>query len=174
MISSDKRILKKSVNRICKDQSLSKKEKEKRIKVIEKILDEKDIKKRYSKLYDMICDYLDEDFIDRNVCGFKDNLCSRRRSMIEKNVKKDTYLNGCCHSYKEGKDCHHLKNGRCSIKNIACKLYTCPYLRLQGKNYSINKIYFARYFFNFRQKFYIENTYFVDKDVVLKGILERM
>ena len=61
-----------------------------------------------------------------------------------------------------------------TYKNIACKLYTCPYLRLQGKNYSINKIYFARYFFNLRQKFYIENTYFVDKDEVLKGIIERM
>ena len=173
MIISDKRILNKTINYINK-QDIDQKEKKKRIKNIEKIIKEKDIEKRYSKLYDMICDYLDYDFIERNFCGFKDNLCSRRRYMIEKGIKKDTYLNGCCHSYKEGKTCEHLKNGRCSIKNIACKLFTCPYLRLQGKNYSLNKIYLARYFFNFRQKFYIQNTYFVDKDVVLKGILERM
>ena len=174
MIYSDKIILKKSINKINKDKKISNEEKEKRIKVVEKILKEKNIEKRYSKLYDMICDYLDEDFIIRNVCGFQNDLCSRRQYMIKKGIKKDTYLNGCCHSYKEGKDCHHLKEGRCSIKNIACKIYTCPYLRLKGKNYSLNKIYFARYFFNIRQKFYIENTYFVDKDVVLKGILERM
>lgn len=174
MILSDSKILKKTKNLIVKDKTLTKKEKEKRFKIVEKILAEKNIEKRYSQLYDMICDYLDNEFINKNVCGFKNNLCSRRQYMIEKGIKKDTYLNGCCHSYKEGKDCEHLINGRCSIKNIACKTFTCPYLRLKGKNYSINKIYFAKYFFNFRQKFYMQNTYFVDKDIVLKGILERM
>lgn len=170
---SDKTILKRSVNMINKTKNIDDDEKKQRIEVVKKILTEKDIEKRYSKLYDMICDYLDHEFIDKNVCGFKDDLCSKRRHMIEKGIKKDTYINGCCHGYKAGGDCEHLKNGRCSIKNIACKTFTCPYLRLQGKNYSINKIYFAKYFFNMRQKFYMENTYFVDKDVVLKGMLER-
>ena len=174
MIFNDRKIFKKTKRLIDNDKTLTKKEKEKRIKLIEELLNEKNIEKRYSKLYDMICDYLDNEFINKNVCGFKNNLCSRRQYMIEKGIKKDTYLNGCCHSYKEGKDCEHLKNGRCSIKNIACKTFTCPYLKLKGKNYSINKIYFAKYFFNFRQKFYMQNTYFVDKDIVLKGILERM
>ena len=174
MFRNDKRILRKSINSIKKNKKLSENDKEKQIKTVEKLIKEKDIKTRYSLLYDEICNYLDYDFVIKNVCGFKDNLCSRRQSMIEKNIKKDTYLNGCCHSYKEGKDCEHLKNGRCSIKNIACKLYTCPYLRKKGKNYSINKISFAKHFFNLRQKFYIQNTYFVDKDVVLKGILKRM
>lgn len=174
MILSDKTILKRTTNLINKDKSISNNEKKRRLKIVEKILKEQDTKKRYSLLYDMICDYLDNEFIVKNVCGFCDNLCSRRRNMIEKGIKKDTYLNGCCHSYKEGKDCEYLKNGRCSIKNIACKTYTCPYLKMQGKRYNINKIYFARYFFNCRQKFYMQNTYFVDKDIVLKGILERM
>lgn len=171
---SDKRILRSSINRINRDKNITEKEKKKRIKVVENILKEKNIEKRYSKLYDMICDYLDNEFINKNVCGFQNDLCSKRRYMIEKGIKKDSYINGCCHSYKHSNDCEHLKNGRCSIKNIACKTFTCPYLRLKGKNYSINKIYFAKYFFNFRQKFYMQNTYFVDKDVVLKGILERM
>jgi len=174
MVMSDKVILRKTANIINKDKTIDEKEKEKRIRLVEDILKETDKEKRYSKLYDMICDYLDEDFINRNVCGFKDGICSRRQYMIDKGIKKDTYKNGCCHGYKEGGDCKHLKNGRCSIKNIACKTFTCPYLKLKGISYSINKIYFARYFFNFRQKFYMENTYFVDKDVVLKGILERM
>lgn len=174
MIRSDKRILLRTINMINNEKNISEVEKTKRIKVVENILKEKDIEKRYSKLYDMICDYLDNEFINKNICGFENNLCSRRKYMIDKGIKKDTYLNGCCHSYKDGKDCEHLKNGRCSIKNIACKTFTCPYLKLKGKRYSINKIYFARYFFNSRQKFYMQNTYFVDKKVVLKGILERM
>ena len=171
---SDKQILKKTTNMINNDKEISPEEKAKRIEKVKKILEETNLEKRYSNLYDMICDYLDNEFINKNVCGFENDLCMRRQYMIKKGIKKDTYLNGCCHSYKDGSDCEHLKNGRCSIKNIACKTFTCPYLRLKGKNYSINKIYFARYFFNSRQKFYMQNTYFVDKDVVLKGILERM
>lgn len=174
MVMSDKRILAKTINIINNDKSINDKEKANRIKVVEKILEEKDIKKRYSRLYDMICDYLDNDFINNNVCGFNNGICSKRQYMIDKGIKKDSYENGCCHGYKEGKTCEHLKNGRCSIKNIACKIFTCPYLRLRGIRYSINKIYFARYFFNVRQKFYMENTFFVDKDIILEGILERM
>lgn len=174
MVMSDKRILAKTINIINNDKSINDKEKANRIKVVEKILEEKDIKKRYSRLYDMICDYLDNDFINNNVCGFNNGICSKRQYMIDKGIKKDSYENGCCHGYKERKTCEHLKNGRCSIKNIACKIFTCPYLRLRGIRYSINKIYFARYFFNVRQKFYMENTFFVDKDIILEGILERM
>lgn len=174
MIMSDKRILAKSINLINKDKSINDIEKAKRIKVVETILKEKDIRQRYSKLYDMICDYLDNDFINNNMCGFHNGICSKRQYMIDKGIKKDSYENGCCHGYKEGKVCEYLKNGRCSIKNIACKTFTCPYLKSKGISYSINKIYFARYFFNARQKFYMENTYFVDKDVVLEGIFKRM
>ncbi len=170
---NDSRILKLSSREIEKDKSLSEKERKERIRVVERMLKEKNIEKRYSKLYDMICQYLDDEFINKNICGFSNDICSRRRCMMEKKIEKDTYRNGCCHSYKENKDCEHLKDGRCSIKNIACKTFTCPYLRLQGKNYSVNKIYFAKYFFNFRQKLYMETTYFVDKDVVMKGILKR-
>ena len=172
-MKNDKKILSKSIKMI-NSQNIAESEKEKRIEEVNEVLKERDIEKRYSLIYDKICDYLDDEFRSNNVCGFKDNLCSKRRNMIAKGIKKDTYENGCCHGYRDGKDCQHLKNGRCQIKNIACKLFTCPYLRKRGKKFSINKIYFARYFYNARQKFYMENTFFVDKDVVMKGILERM
>lgn len=174
MVLSDKRILKKSISKINNDKFINEDEKETRIKIVKEILKEKDTKQRYSKLYDMICDYLDHEFICKNVCGFNNGICSKRQYMIDRGIKKDSYENGCCHGYKEKKTCEHLKNGRCSIKNIACKIFTCPFLKLKGINYSINKIYFARYFFNFRQKFYMQNTYFVDKDIILEGILKRM
>ena len=145
----------------------------KKMKVIDSVLEHKDKKERYSYLYDLICDYLDQEFRSKNICGFSNNLCRRRCDMMERNIKKDTYLNGCCHSYSEGKDCEHLTSNGCGIKNIACKTYTCFYLRKRGYRYTLDNIYLSRYFFNRRQKFYIENTHFVDKSVIMKGILER-
>ena len=131
---SDKKILNKSLNKIKNDKSIDDSEKKQRIKTVKNILKEKDIRKRYSKLYDMICDYLDNEFICKNVCGFKDGICSRRQHMIDKGVKKESYINGCCYGYKEKKVCDYLQNGRCSIKNIACKTFTCPFLKLRGNS----------------------------------------
>lgn len=147
---------------------------DKKMKIINKVLKIKDIEKRYSYLYDLICDYLDNEFKSKNICGFDCGLCKRRKDMIKNNVKKDTYLNGCCYGYKEKKVCKYLIPGKgCSIKNIACKTYTCFYLRKQGYRYRLKDIYLAKYFFNLRQKFYIENAYFKDKDIVMEGILKR-
>ncbi len=170
----DQVIWEKSVKSINEDKTIDEREKKRRIKTVKSLLDEGDVEKRYSKLYDMICDYLDEEFRSKNICDFKGSLCVRRRNMIAKGIKKDTYENGCCHGYKEKHDCEHLCDGHCSIKNIACKIFTCPFLKKKGIHYSLNQIYFAKYFLNYRQKFYAENTFFVDKSVVLKGILERM
>lgn len=148
------------------------KEIDKKMKVIESVLNIKDTQERYSYLYDLICEYLDNEFVNKNVCGFNCGICKRRQEMIDKNIKKDTYLDGCCHGYKNG-NCKYLIPGKgCSIKNIACKLYTCFYLKKQGISYNLNNIYLSRYFFNYRQKFHIENTFFVDKDVVMEGILK--
>lgn len=168
---SDKCIYKKTIDMINNDD-ISEEEKKKRISVVDKIIAEKDISKRYSILYDMICDYLDNEFQSNNICGFKDGICSRRQDMIDRGIKKECYLNGCCYGYKEGKTCDYLIDGHCSIKNIACKTFTCPYLRKKGYKFSINKIYFAKYFFNIAQKVYMEHTHFVDKDIVMKGIMK--
>ncbi len=145
-----------------------------RMKVIDLVLEKTDKEERYSYLYDLICDYLDNEFKEKNICGFCHDLCKRRRNMMERGIKKNTYINGCCHSYLENADCPYLKaSGGCKIKNIACKTYTCFYLKKQGIRYSLNKIYLSRYFFNTRQKFYMKNTYFVDKPVIMQGIMKR-
>ena len=147
---------------------------EEKIKIINEVLDIKDKEKRYSYLYDLICDYLDNEFRTKDICGFNCGLCKRRRNMIERNIKKDTYENGCCYGYLNKEACQHLIPGKgCSVKNIACKTFTCFYLRKQGYRYKLNDIYLARYFFNPRQKFYMENTFFVDKEEIMKGIMKR-
>lgn len=147
---------------------------DKKMKVVDKVLDITNKEKRYSYLYDLICDYLDNEFRTKNICGFDCGICKRRKDMIDRNIKKKTYENGCCYGYKNSKPCEHLIPGKgCSIKNIACKTFTCFYLRKQGYRFKLNNLYLAKYFFNYRQKFYIENTYFVDKNVIMKGILKR-
>lgn len=145
-----------------------------KMKVIDNVLSISSKEERYSYLYDLICDYLDNEFRSINICGFNCGICKKRQNMINRDIKKETYDNGCCYGYKSGKNCEYLIPGvGCSIKNIACKLYTCFYLRKRGYRYKLKDIYLARYFFNHRQRFYIENTYFVDKDIVMKGILKR-
>lgn len=145
-----------------------------KMKVIDKVLEKEDGEERYSYLYDLLCDYLDNEFRKNKICGFSNNLCRRRCDMIKRGVKKDTYDNGCCYSYMKGKDCEHLNAPYgCKIKNLGCKTFTCHYLKKQGYKYSLDKIYLSKYFFNSRQKFYIENTFFVDKPVIMKGILKR-
>ena len=134
----------------------------------------KDKRKRYSKMHDYICDYLDKVFYSDNACEFTNNICAHRRYMIEKGIKKDVYENGCCYGYKEGKSCDYLKNGRCSIRNVACKLFTCPYLKInRGIRYSLNKIYLSKYILNRRQKFYLTHTFFVEKEIILDGLIKR-
>lgn len=147
---------------------------EEKMLVVKQVLFISDYEKRYSYLYDLICDYLDNEFRSKNICGFDCGICKRRKDMMERKIKKVCYENGCCRGYKEGKTCKYLiPNVGCSIKNIACKTYTCFYLRKQGYRYKLNNIYLVRYFFNLRQKFYIENTFFVDKNVIIDGILKR-
>lgn len=145
-----------------------------KLKVIDKVLDISDKSERLSYLYDLICDYLDNEFRTKNICDFNCGLCKRRRDLMERNIKKETYLNGCCYSYRKGRLCEYLDSEKgCQIKNIGCKLFTCFYLRKEGYRYHLKDIYLSRYFFNGRQKFYIENTFFVPKEIIMQGIIER-
>ena len=150
------------------------KEIESKMKIIDSILDIENKEERLSYLYDLICDYLDKEFSVNNICDFNCGICKRRQAMIDAGIKKNTYQNGCCYSYMKERDCKYLSSdGKCQIKNIGCKLFTCHYLKKQGYKYKLNDIYLAKYFFNLRQKLYIENTIRVPKEEIIKGILER-
>ena len=146
----------------------------KKLKLIKKVLKKKDIKERYSYLYDLLCDYLDNEFKEKNICDFNCGICKKKMHLKEKNIKKDTYINGCCHSYIDKKDCDHLnKDGSCNVKCLGCKLFTCNYLKKQGYKYKLKNIYLSRYFFNYWQRNFIEYTFRKPKEYVLNGILKR-
>lgn len=162
-------------NKYIEKRKISEKEKQKQKRLFKEVMNIKDKYKRYSKMHDYICDYLDKVFYHDNACEFHNNICAHRKYMIEHGIKKDVYEDGCCYGYKEGKVCNKLKNGRCTIRNVACKLFTCPYLKItRGVRYSLDNIYLSKYLLNRRQKLYLTHTYFVEKDIILEGLMKRV
>ncbi|MBR3049162.1 MAG: hypothetical protein IKG58_01210 [Bacilli bacterium] len=123
----------------------------------------KDIKERYSYIYDVVCNYLDNKFNTDNICDFKNNRCISVRNNNHCSESK----NGCCYGRKRGV-CEHLKNNRCNIKSISCKLFTCRHLKKKGIKFKVNDIPLLKYFMNLQQKLIIINSFFKDKDEMIK------
>ena len=128
----------------------------------------KNIEKRYRYIYDVVCDYLDNEFKEKNICQFNNNRCVG----VEKGFHCNESIYGCCYGRTRG-ICKYLKNGKCSIKSISCKLFVCRYLK---KNYKIkydnNNIPLLKYFFNWKQKRIIEDSLFIDKEIIINKLLK--
>ncbi len=127
----------------------------------------KNIKEKYSYIYDTVCDYLDNEFVQKNICGFEDNICQSVKH--ESHCKESK--NGCCYGRNRGL-CLNFKDNKCSIKSISCKLFTCRYLKKNKVKYKINDIFLLRYFFNNVQKFIIDTSIFKDKDEMINLLLK--
>lgn len=126
------------------------------------ILNRKDIKKRYSFIYDYMCDYLD---IQSKVCDFKCDKCLANR--LHKSVHN---IDGCC--YKNGSICPYLK-GKCTIKSISCKLFMCSLVEHKySLKSNINNYPFLAYFFNHKQQDIITYSFRQDKEEVINNLLK--
>ena len=130
-------------------------------------------KERYSLLYDALCDYLDDYFYNKNICEFKCNTCAKKR-LLAKRDGTYPYENGCCYGVLKKELCHYLgKDGKCTIRNLACKLYTCNYLKEKGYHFKLKNIYLSKYTLSPFQKYYLTHKFFEPKEKVLKGLLKR-
>lgn len=158
--------------RYLKKLNLDKNEYNKNVDAIKKIIKCKNLNEQYSTAYDLICDYLDSRFQGCNFCEFKNDTCGARRLLAEKNGT-EVLKNGCCFSLRHQENCKYLGEHGCTIKNVACKLHCCKFLRKKGINYSIRDIYFVKYLFNPWQKYYLSLTFFVPKEEVLNGVKKR-
>jgi len=138
------------------------------LKCIE-ILNERNKRKRLELIYDYSCEYLDNEFLKKNLCEFKNNMCGCNR-IKEKHLQ----ISSCCESLKTRKICEHFDKNKkmCNIKSISCKLFACPYLKKKNINYSINRIAFMKYFLNLRQKSICKVSFFQDKDEVVEKLLK--
>ena len=103
----------------------------------------KEKSKRYSFIYDTVCDYIDKKYLECNYCDFKDDVC-----VFFRNHPKIMHKDGCCYSDARGGLCENLKNHRCQIKSISCKLYSCEYLRNKKVYFKIKDIPLLKYFFS--------------------------
>ncbi|MBP3634938.1 MAG: hypothetical protein J6J17_00565 [Bacilli bacterium] len=137
------------------------------IKNIEKAINIKNIKERYSFIYDTVCEYIDKKYMECNYCDFKDDVC-----IYFRNNPKIMHKNGCCYSDARGGLCKNLVNNSCSIKSISCKLYSCEYLRKNKINFRMKAIPLIKYFFNIKQKYYIKYSFFKDKDYMINKLIE--
>ena len=113
-------------------------------------------------LYDKICEFLDYQFVSKNLCDFQDNKCFAKRKYGKEM--------GCCHHYKNffgifGIDklklCEYQINKTCQAKCITCKMFVCDDLIKKG---------IIKYYFNFIKKLIIKTSFFRKKEDILKKL----
>lgn len=133
------------------------------------ILNEKNTREKYNKIYDKSCDYLDREFREKNICGFKNDMC-----ICNRNKCKENQVSSCCESLKTRKICKNFDNKKkeCKIKSLGCKLFVCPYLIKKGYYYSPNKVPYLRYFLSPRQKAIALTSHFKDRDEVVNKLIK--
>lgn len=137
------------------------------VKVIS-IINSKSKKEKYRKIYDYACDYLDREFREKNLCGFKKDMCCCNRAK-----PKSKQVGSCCVKTSTGEVCKHFdeKIKFCKIKSITCKLFVCPYLKKKNIRYPVNKIPYVKYFLSLRQKLIIKSNPFVDKPEMIEKLI---
>ena len=141
-----------------------------------KAISKENYKKMYTYIYDKVCDYLDSEFYGKNLCDFKNNKCGEKI-----NTKSEI---GCCRHYKNKMfgpllisnkfvQCEYLKNHRCCIKCLPCKLFTCDYLEKKGIKFKIKEIFLLDTFFNPLQKLTLKTCVYMQEEKIIKRLLNR-
>lgn len=114
--------------------------------------------KRLEYVYDSLCDFHDNLYINSNVCEFdKDGLCACQREYHHPASK-----NGCCGL------CTYMGKNGCTIKSLACKSFFCRYITKKKSipNYKKNKLY--KYFLSGPQKEIASINYWNTKEENLR------
>lgn len=127
---------------------------------------------RYSKIYDNICEFLDNEFVKYNYCDFKNNKCiaQRDKDMSEFTLSEE---NGCCYIPETKVQCNKLDSGKCTIKCSACKLIVCKYLKKYGIEYYVHDSLELNSFLSTIQKPVLVWNFFTPKQVIISKLLKR-
>lgn len=130
-------------------------------------------------IYDLICKEMDKKFLKCNYCDFKGDICRASRAKCTVHEKM-----GCCYSFdyapfwdfrltKNVRLCEYLREGKCTTKNISCKVFTCNYLKRQGIVNDTHKMLLLECFFNKKQHDVIQLNFFRAKEDILEKLKER-
>lgn len=124
---------------------------------------------KYEYIYDVACDYLDNEFICKNICDFKNDKCFAKRDF--------NCTCGCCRHFKHFfsnklVQCEYLIDKHCSAKCLPCKMFTCDEI-IKRKNikYRFKDIFLLDKFFNPIQKVVILMNCFNTKEIILKRLM---
>ena len=102
---------------------------------------------RYEYIYDVACNYLDNEFITKNICDFKNDKCFAKRDF--------NCTCGCCRHFKHFfsnklVQCEYLIDKHCSAKCLPCKMFTCDEIVRDKKiEYRFSDIFLLDKFFPF-------------------------
>lgn len=133
------------------------------------------LKKQYEIVYDYVCDFLDNEFTCKNICGFSNNICNASRAGLTQ-----CKTNGCCYTITYGpggimlghEPCKYLINKSCSAKCISCKLHTCYYLKMKNIEFKIKDILLLNCFFSYKQWLVLKYNVFKSKDEIINKLLQ--
>jgi len=140
--------------------------KEEQINLALEIIKINTFKEKISKIYDIIYNYLQKDFIANNYCDFiKDKCVAQRRFHLYPLTQKD----GCC--FMNIRKCTHLNNGQCDTECIACRLFSCPYLTKRGIGYYADEFILLKSFLNKDQRRKLVFEFYKSKEEILKKII---
>ena len=140
----------------------------------------KDKNERMEYIYMCACKFLDNIYLENNICEFCDNVCLEKRKYLNSKVCYDNIRDGCCHKitlkylFTSRKTrvprCIYQQEGRCITTNLGCKMFACDTVRKKGIKYTYFNVALVKYFFNLPQIIIMRCSLFTHKDKVLKRI----
>jgi len=130
------------------------------------------IAERYSKIYDDMCDFLDNDFRIYNYCDFKNNKCIAQRDKYMSEYTLSEF-NGCCVIPETKIQCDKLDCGKCKIKCSACKLIACKCLVKYGISYYIHNNLELNCFLTLIQRPILMWNFFTPKEIIILKLIRR-
>ena len=118
-------------------------------KDIELIINALNIKNRYKRItyiYDESCNYIDNYYKGKNLCGFN-----------KKGICRTNTLNGCC------RKCFQWKEGGCSTRNLTCKLFYCTKVCDKYKVLKFSDVKLIKCL-SFRNQIIVKHNYFTKRE----------
>lgn len=134
------------------------------------------LEEKYNYIYNKACEQLDEEFEENDYCNFVDGKCICQRKEMKIEPKTMRYKYKLRYTKETGLKveaglCYRLQGKKASQKCIACKLFTCKYLKKQKITLHPNDIFLIKIFFNKKQKSYIQKAFFKSQEEIVKELV---
>lgn len=136
------------------------------------------IKESYEYIYDDTINYLNEKFTQNDYCKFENDMCICQRETKKVVSPKD----GCCHTFHyrkfdgmpvhEGKCKELMPGGGCNVNSMACKMYTCKYLKNKGVSFGCKDFFLLKIWLNKKQRAYLESCFFIRREKNIEKLIE--